>query len=257
MTGVQHSRANAVVFFERYVEEHAASLAGKHIYDLSAGSGYIAALFEKAGAVVHAYDLFPGQNRYVQSGVKFIDLQQPFPINAGAADLVLCAETIEHLPNQFFFFKEVARILAPTGVFMLTTPNPSSLRSRFSQLLMESEHYSHPAPNETDAFTRWEGSHDGYFSKLFISGMLRLRTLAALQGLRIKKHHPSARSSTSYLLLLFYPVIFYFSRKHLRKQLRHDVEHAAIYREIFKLNTSWDVLLGKHLILEICKERVD
>ncbi|MDZ7646025.1 MAG: hypothetical protein U5K54_01945 [Cytophagales bacterium] len=57
-----------------------------------------------------------------------------------------------------------------------------------------------PAPNELNALTKWENSQDGYFSKLFISGVLRLRTLAALNNLVLKHVHPTKRSSTSALL---------------------------------------------------------
>jgi 2-polyprenyl-3-methyl-5-hydroxy-6-metoxy-1,4-benzoquinol methylase len=100
---------------------------------------------------------------------------------------VICSETIEHLPNQFFLFQETYKILKPGGIFIVTTPNTSSMRSRFSQFLMESEHYTEPAPNEINAYTPWGGG--GYFGKLFLSGVLRLRTLAAINGLTLKTIH--------------------------------------------------------------------
>lgn len=251
MGEVPHTRENAVRFFEAYLSNN--NVKGKKVIDLSAGSGYIINEFHKAGADVELYDLFPGQNTYCPVPCKPIDLQKPFPINTSTADIAILGETIEHLPNQFLFFSQAAKILKPGGILLLTTPNSSSLRSRFSQFLMESEHYSTPAPNETDAFTKWSTeseTHEGYFSKLFISGILRLRTLAALNGLKIKKVHPSKRSSTSYLLMIYYPALYYFSRKNLKKQLRNDPANESIYREIFKLNTSVDVLLSKHLIIE-------
>jgi hypothetical protein len=46
---------------------------------------------------------------------------------------------------------------------------------------MESEHYSFPMPDETNAFVKWPGTSNGYFNKIFISGILRIRTLAAIQ----------------------------------------------------------------------------
>lgn len=252
---VPHSRENAVAFFRQYTSSQ--SLKGKKVVDLSAGSGYIAGLFQKAGAGVSLFDLFPNQNKFCEIACLPIDLQKRFPIDDSAFDIAICAETIEHLPNQYFFFAETARILRPGGTLILTTPNSSSLRSRFSQFLMESEHYSNPAPNELDAFTKWPGSNDGYFSKLFISGLLRLRTLAALSGLRIRKVHKTRGSSTSWLLMVFYPWIYYFSSRNLRRQKRNDSQNVNIYKEIFALNTSTDVLTSKHLIVEFDKVRTD
>lgn len=252
---IPHSRENAIRFFENYISNAGDQLKGISVYDLSTGSGYIAHLFEKAGANVNVYDLFPEQDSFTQATCQFIDLQEEFPIASSAADIVLLGETIEHLPDQFFFFKETSRILKTTGRLILTTPNSSSLRSRFSQFLMESEHYSRPAPNELDAYAKWsEGSDKGYFGKLFISGILRLRTLAGINGLRIKKIHPSPASSTSVLLLIFYPWIYFFGRKSLKRQVKNDPANRRVYEEIFSINTSLDVLLGKHLIIEFEKK---
>jgi SAM-dependent methyltransferase len=250
---VPHSRENAVRFFKDYITQNKDFIKGKKVYDLSAGSGYIISLFEEAGANVKVFDLFPDQNKFTKALCEKLDLQQKFPIGDSSADIIICSETIEHLPNQFFFFGEVARILKHNGSFILTTPNSSSLRSRFSQFLMESEHYSAPAPNELNAFTPWEGNKDGYFSKLFISGVLRLRTLAALHKLKIKTIHKTQRSSTSYWLLIFYPFIYYFNKKNLKKQIQADPSNTKTYQEIFETNTSSNVLLGKHLILEFEK----
>lgn len=248
---VPHSRDNAVRFFIQYATTQ--PLLGKRVIDLSAGSGFIIDAFREAGADVELFDLFPDQNIFCAVPCKFIDLQKAFPINDTTADVVILAETIEHLPDQHFFFKEVGRILKPGGILLLTTPNSSSLRSRLSQFLMESEHYSTPAPNETNAFTRWPGKQEGYFSKLFISGILRLRTLAALNGLRVRQLHPTKTSSTSYWLLIFYPWIWYFSRKNLSRQLKADPANEQVFREIYSLNTSRQVLTAKHLIIEFLK----
>lgn len=251
---VEHSREPTLTFFREYTHQQNTFLQGKTVCDLSAGRGYMAQLFEDTGAIVKAFDLFPDQNKFAKSTVSKIDLQQKFPIEDASIDIAICCETIEHLPNQYFLFQEVSRIIKPGGIFILTTPNSSSLRSRFSQFMMESEHYGAPAPNELNAFTTWEGSKDGYFSKLFISGVLRLRTLAALNKLVLKKIHPTKRSSTSVLLLFWYPVLYYFNWKALAKQIKNDPTRESTYRTIFKINTSMDVLLGKHLIMEFEKK---
>lgn len=252
---IPHSRQNAIRFFKNYIARNGGAIKNKKVFDLSTGSGYIAHLFEEAGADISVFDLFPEQNTFTKALCQSIDLQNVLPLKDASADLVLLGETIEHLPNQFHFFQEVSRILKKDGVLILTTPNSSSLRSRYSQFLMESEHYSHPAPNEVDAYTRWsEQSEKGYFGKLFISGILRLRTLAGINNLFIKEIHSSQKSSTSILLMIFYPFIYFFSRKNLKRQLKADPEHKSTYQEIFEINTSLGLLLSKHLIVEFQKK---
>lgn len=251
---IPHTRENSVRFFLSYTEKNKEQIAGKNIYDLSAGSGYIANLFYEAGGKVSALDLFPEQNNYAHLSCQKINLQEDFPIADQQADIAILSETFEHLPNQFHFFKEASRILKPKGILILTTPNASSLRGRFSQFLMESEHYSYPLANETNAYTSWPGTNNNYFAKVFMSGILRIRLLAALNGLEIKEIHKTPYSSTAFLLLiLFYPFIYYFSRKNLRSQIKQSPKNEAIYRNIFAISTSLKVLLSKHLVVEFIK----
>lgn len=248
---VAHSRVSALRFFENYCARERTFLKGKVVVDLSAGTGYIAHLFEQAGADVQLFDLVPEQNTYAQGRCLPIDLQKNFPLANGTADLAVCAETMEHLPNQFFFFQEAARILKPGGTLLITTPNTSSLRSRLAQFAMESEHYGHAAPNELDAFVEWGGGK--YFGKLFLSGLLRLRTLAAINGLHLLQSHRSAASSTSVLLLVVYPLVWFLNVRVLRKQIRHEPHHANTFKQIFRYNLSLRTLLNKHLLLEFRK----
>jgi SAM-dependent methyltransferase len=249
---IAHSRANALQFFERYTTVERERLAGKTVVDLSAGTGYIAHLFENAGSHVQVFDLVPEQNRYAHTRCQFIDLQKEFPISTGSVDVAVCAETLEHLPNQFFFFQEVARILKPGGTLLLTTPNTSSLRSRLAQFAMESEHYGHAAPNELDAYVEWGGGR--YFGKLFLSGLLRIRTLAAINKLQLVHSHPAPASSTSVLLLVTYPLLWILNYRVLQKQVRHEPTHAGSFKQIFRYNLSLRTLLNKHLLLEFRKQ---
>jgi SAM-dependent methyltransferase len=253
---IPHSRSLSLDFFEKYVATQALNLKNSEVYDLSAGSGYIINLFKEQGANVHLFDLLPNNNQFCEIACKPINLQENFPIGNQVADVVICAETIEHLPNQHLFFKEVSRILKKNGKLILTTPNPSSLRSRFSQFVGESEHYNSPLPNEHNAFTIWGNPslNEGYFSKLFISGVLRLRTLAALQNLNIEQIVKTNGSSTSRLLLIFYPFIYYFSRKTFKKHVKEMPQFKNSFQEIFNINTSKSILLSNHLILIFVKK---
>jgi SAM-dependent methyltransferase len=250
---VPHSRQTTVDFFQKYIVNNSELLKNKSVYDLSAGSGFIANLFLQHSALVFLFDMFPNQNKFCPAACSFIDLQKAFPIHSASADIVICAETMEHLPNHYFFFQEASRILKSGGTLIITTPNVSSLRSRFSYFVGESEHYSAALPNEHTAYTKWPTQGEGYFSKIFLSGILRFRLLAALNGLSINKVVPTKRSSTSIWLMVFYPLIYFFSYRNFKKQSELNPEIKNSLMEIFNLNTSLDVLLSKHLIIEFVK----
>ncbi len=60
-----------------------------------------------------------------------VDLLQQLPYDDASFDVVLFVEVIEHLENHRIALGELARILKPSGVLILTTPNIMRLNSRF------------------------------------------------------------------------------------------------------------------------------
>jgi SAM-dependent methyltransferase len=59
-----------------------------------------------------------------------VDLLKGLPYAAESFDIVLLVEVIEHLENHQVAIAEVARVLKPGGVLILTTPNIMRLNSR-------------------------------------------------------------------------------------------------------------------------------
>jgi 2-polyprenyl-3-methyl-5-hydroxy-6-metoxy-1,4-benzoquinol methylase len=81
-------------------------------------------------------------------------------------DRILLVETIEHLEAPWTVLREAARLLAPGGRVVVTTPNISSLRNRLSLLLrgelatFRSDNRAHLAPalpHTIEAVMREEG----------------------------------------------------------------------------------------------------
>ncbi|MDB4906965.1 MAG: SAM-dependent methyltransferase [Gemmatimonadetes bacterium] len=71
------------------------------------------------------YDALPGEVEFVQH-----DLDAPgVPIAAASADVVVAVETIEHLENPWSFTRELARLVRPGGLVIVTTPNQQSVLS--------------------------------------------------------------------------------------------------------------------------------
>jgi SAM-dependent methyltransferase len=51
-----------------------------------------------------------------------LDPDEPLPLDDSQFDVVLCAETLEHVRDVQLFLSEVRRVLRPGGTFAITTP---------------------------------------------------------------------------------------------------------------------------------------
>ena len=101
---------------------------GRRILDLGCGTGYGAAeLARSTTSFVTGLDLAPEALSYAATHfpesqyVRGAATQLPF-VNA-AFDLITAFEVIEHLSNWRELLAEVKRVLAPSGVFLVSTPN--------------------------------------------------------------------------------------------------------------------------------------
>ncbi len=56
------------------------------------------------------------------------------PLKNNFIDIVVCQELVEHLKFPQVFFKEVARILKPNGIFIVMTPNLLGWKSLISKM---------------------------------------------------------------------------------------------------------------------------
>jgi SAM-dependent methyltransferase len=119
----------------RHLREFARSLGHAGVaLDLGCGDGRLTAELdagELTAADVSAVALERARRR-LPPEVRFVELDPdaPLPLEDGAFDLVLCAETIEHVRDVQLFLSEIRRVLGPGGTLALTTPaHPPLVRS--------------------------------------------------------------------------------------------------------------------------------
>ena len=93
--------------------------------DLGCGDGRLSALLDAdqlALADVSDVALERAARRLPAARTVALDPDAPLPLADNAFDLVLCAETIEHVRDVQLLLSEVRRVLRPGGVLALTTP---------------------------------------------------------------------------------------------------------------------------------------
>jgi SAM-dependent methyltransferase len=93
--------------------------------DLGCGDGRLSAELDAAeltAADVSALALERARRRLPSA--RFVELEPdaPLPLDDVAFDLVLCAETIEHVRDVQLLLSEIRRVLRPSGRLALTTP---------------------------------------------------------------------------------------------------------------------------------------
>lgn len=102
------------------------------ILDFGSGAGQLLPLLRQnfPEAALHAADIM---ERPVDLSPSVVwhrsDLNDAVAVASGMFSMIFAVEVIEHLENPRQTIREIARLLAPDGVAVLSTPNPSSVRS--------------------------------------------------------------------------------------------------------------------------------
>ncbi len=98
----------------------------KRVLDLGAGDGRLTELLD--ADLLVAADVSPvaleRARRRLSADTRIVELQPyaPLPFADSAFDLVLCAETVEHVRDVQLLLSEIRRVLRPGGRLALTTP---------------------------------------------------------------------------------------------------------------------------------------
>ncbi len=205
-------------------------VAGKQrprVLDLGAGTGSMSQLLAGAGYEVEACDLEPELFQFTGATCRRADLAEPLPYDDASLDGVVSIEVVEHVDGHERLFREVRRILKPGGVFLFTTPNIMSIKSRLSFLWTGFEHSFYPL--DLDEVTPQEWHISGF-------GGNRYSFILSLVGMELREITCDRLSRSSLAWVWLVPPI------KLRSWLRHGRARGAA------LNNSLAALLGRTMI---------
>ncbi len=113
------------------------TLADKRVLSLAGGGGWDAILFAELGADTTLFDLSPRQLRTVRAlakerGTKLRvvqgDMRDLSTFDDGSFDLVYHHHSLVFVPDAARVIREVARVLAPGGIYVFSTMHPVTLR---------------------------------------------------------------------------------------------------------------------------------
>jgi ubiquinone/menaquinone biosynthesis C-methylase UbiE len=120
------------IWMEHWHRYHFASrwAAGKRVLDVACGEGYGSALLARGAAHVTGVDVSPEAIAHAKAA--YADRRNlelitasctSLPLHDASVDVAVTFETIEHIAEQEQFLDELARVLKPEGLLVLSCPN--------------------------------------------------------------------------------------------------------------------------------------
>ncbi|MBL0143147.1 MAG: class I SAM-dependent methyltransferase [Betaproteobacteria bacterium] len=170
--------ARGEIWVEHWHRYHfAARLAGgQRVVDAACGEGYGSALLAQVAASVTGADICApavAHARATYAGVANLAFVEApcakLPLPDASADLFVSFETVEHIAGQEEFIDEIARVLAPDGLLLLSCPNKREYSDRrgFANEFHVKELYREELEAlvaRRFAHARWYGQRPSFFS---------------------------------------------------------------------------------------------
>jgi len=232
----------ALTVVQRAVLNHLPALgldSGARILDAPCGgiAALTLALRERGFDAIGA-DIDPEAAIHLGKPFEKVNLDAVLPWHDQSFDAAISTEGIEHLENHYFFLREIHRILRPGGVFVLTTPNITALRSRVR--FFGSGFFGRDGRPLNEA-ARHPLHHIG------LATFSALRYELHVSGFRLSEVRHTHIKPISYLYSIYVPWIWLYTLLAFRKE--KDPAQRERNKEIRAALHSYSLLFGECLML--------
>jgi SAM-dependent methyltransferase len=226
-----------------------ASAPGRRLFEGGCGTGALTRELVRNGFEVTASTLDdePALGD-LATCIQHVDLNARLPLPDASFDCAVLQEVIEHLENPAHVVREFSRILRPGGMWVLTAPNASGVRSRIHFLLSGFVKGRRRPANY--------GSPPGNYDNLFIPALPVLHYLLWQYGFRVREVGRANRKLSARIwFLVLYPLIWLWTTRYARTTAKYDspVQREAC-RDLRRLLLSPAVLMDENLVLVLVKE---
>jgi len=210
----------------------------RRVLDIPCGHGAFALRLQQAGYDVVAADVVPGG----PLAVRFLaaNMNERLPFHDGELDAVVCIDGIEHIERPYDFAAECARIVRQGGVVIVSTPNISSLRSRWRWFWTGFHHGRKTPLDELDV------------NPLHHINMIefhKMRYMLHRVGLRITAIATNRIKPVAWLYAPLLPFVWLMTKFVFRHEIRSE-QHHAIAQEVLRQMCTRAVLFGEALIVK-------
>ncbi len=216
----------------------------KTVADIPSGSGAFVQRLKDAGfEKIIAIDI---ENILQIKHDNFIkgDMTKTLPLPDNSCNMVVCIDGIEHINRQFDFVGEVNRVLKNKGEFILSTPNISSLRSRWKWFMTGHHHKCNSPLDENNP------------NPLHHIGMIsfpEMRYMLHTNGFKITKVSTNRIKPVSLIFSFFLPFI-YISTLWVYSRTGKKEGTSEINKSVFRKMFSRNLLFGETLIVKAVKQ---
>jgi 2-polyprenyl-3-methyl-5-hydroxy-6-metoxy-1,4-benzoquinol methylase len=128
------------------------ALPGKSVLEIGPGTGHLLAAAHRAGRSVTAVEASEMHRRFIRDTWGIASVYEDISeLPRGLLfDAIVAINVVEHIYDIAAFFRFVAGVLAPNGVFFISTPNAASLEATVLRawwsMCKEIDHVSFPTP---------------------------------------------------------------------------------------------------------------